>query len=48
MIGFAVMSFKEKWLGGFVAQGLGTSMLQIGNIVKNWKIWIPPTILELF
>ena len=44
MIGFAVMSFKENGWGGFVAQGLGTSMLQIGNIIKNWKIWIPPTI----
>ena len=44
MVGFAVMSFKENGWGGLVAQGLGTSMLQIGNIVKNWKIWIPPTI----
>ena len=44
MIGFAVMSFKENGWGGLVAQGLGTSMLQIGNIVKNWKIWIPPTV----
>lgn len=44
MVGFAVMNFKENGWGGLVAQGLGTSMLQIGNIVKNWKIWIPPTI----
>lgn len=44
MVGFAVMSFKENGWGGLVAQGLGTSMLQIGNIVKNWKIWIPPTV----
>lgn len=44
MVGFAVMSFKENGWGGLVAQGLGTSMLQIGNIVKNWKIWIPPTL----
>ena len=44
MIGFAVMSFKENGWGGFVAQGLGTSMLQVGNIAKNWKIWIPPTL----
>ncbi|MDR1835489.1 MAG: PTS sugar transporter subunit IIC [Fusobacteriaceae bacterium] len=44
MIGFAVMSFRENRWGGLVAQGLGTSMLQIGNIAKNWKIWIPPTL----
>lgn len=42
MIGFAVMSFKENGIGGFIAQGLGTSMLQIPNIIKNPKIWIPP------
>ncbi|MGF6906438.1 PTS transporter subunit IIC [Fusobacterium sp. PH5-44] len=44
MIGFAVMSFRENGWGGLVAQGLGTSMLQVGNIAKNWKIWIPPTL----
>ena len=44
MIGFAVMSFKENSWGGLAAQGLGTSMLQMSNIVKNWKIWIPPTL----
>ncbi len=44
MIGFAVMSFRENKWGGLVAQGLGTSMLQMGNIVKNPRIWIPPTI----
>ena len=42
MVGFAVMSYKENGLGGLVAQGLGTSMLQVPNIMKNWKIWIPP------
>ena len=42
MVGFAVMSFKENKVGGLVAQGIGTSMLQMGNIVKNPKIWIPP------
>lgn len=42
MIGFAVMSFKENKWGGLISQGLGTSMLQMGNIVKNPKIWIPP------
>ena len=44
MIGFAVISFRENRWGGFVAQGLGTSMLQMGNIVKNPRIWIPPTL----
>ena len=44
MIGFAVMSFRENRWGGLVAQGLGTSMLQMPNIVKNPKIWIPPTL----
>lgn len=42
MVGFAVMSFKENKWGGLFAQGIGTSMLQMGNIVKNPKIWIPP------
>ncbi len=41
MIGFAVMSYYENKVGGLVAQGLGTSMLQMGNIVKNPRIWIP-------
>ena len=44
MVGFAVMSFKENKWGGLISQGLGTSMLQMGNIVKNPKIWIPPII----
>ena len=44
MVGFAVMSFKENRWGGLVAQGVGTSMLQMPNIVKNPKIWIPPTL----
>ncbi len=44
MVGFAVMSFKENKWGGLLAQGVGTSMLQMGNIVKNPKIWIPPII----
>ena len=42
MVGFAVMSFKENRWGGLVAQGIGTSMLQMPNIVKNPKVWIPP------
>ena len=44
MIGFAVMSYRENKVGGLVSQGLGTSMLQMGNIVRNPKIWIPPTL----
>ena len=44
MVGFAVMSFRENRWGGLVAQGVGTSMLQMGNIVKNPRIWIPPTL----
>ena len=43
MVGFAVLSFRENRWGGLVSQGLGTSMLQMGNIVKNPKIWIPAT-----
>ena len=44
MVGFTVMSFKENRWGGLVSQGLGTSMLQMPNIVKNPRIWIPPTL----
>ena len=44
MVGFAVMSFRENRWGGLAAQGLGTSMLQMGNIVCNPRIWIPPTL----
>ena len=44
MVGFAVMSFKENRWGGLVSQGIGTSMLQMGNIIKNPKIWIAPII----
>lgn len=44
MIGFAVISFKENGIGGFISQGLGTSMLQISNIVRNPKIMIPPIV----
>ena len=44
MVGFAVMSFKENRWGGLISQGIGTSMLQMGNIVKNPRIWIPPII----
>lgn len=44
MVGFAVMSFAANGIGGLLAQGLGTSMLQIGNIVKKPIIWLPPII----
>ncbi len=44
MVGFAVMSFKENKWGGLISQGLGTSMLQMGNIMKNPRIWIPPIV----
>ena len=44
MVGFAVISFKENRWGGLISQGLGTSMLQMGNIVKNPRIWIPATL----
>ncbi len=42
MVGFAVMSFRENRWGGLVSQGIGTSMLQMPNIVKNPRIWIAP------
>lgn len=41
MIGFAVLSFKENGVGGLISQGVGTSMLQMPNIVRNPKVWIP-------
>ena len=44
MVGFAVMSFPENRWGGLAAQGLGTSMMQMGNIVRNPRVWIPPTL----
>lgn len=44
MVGFAVMSFRENRWGGLLSQGLGTSMLQMGNIMRNPKIWIPAII----
>lgn len=44
MVGFAVMSFKENKWGGLVSQGIGTSMLQMPNIVKNPRVWLPPII----
>lgn len=47
MIGFAIMSLPENGMGGLLAQGLGTSMLQMGNIVRNPKIWIPAIVTSM-
>ena len=47
MVGFAVMSFRENRWGGLISQGLGTSMLQMGNILKNPLIWIPPILTSV-
>lgn len=47
MVGFATMSFKENRWGGLVSQGIGTSMLQMGNILRNPLIFIPPVITSL-
>ncbi len=44
MVGFAVISFKENKWGGLISQGIGTSMLQMSNIIKNPRIWIAPTV----
>jgi len=44
MVGFAVISFRENRWGGLVSQGLGTSMLQMPNIIRNPRIWIAPTL----
>ncbi len=47
MVGFAVMSFRENRFGGLLAQGLGTSMLQMGNIIRKPVIWIPPILTSV-
>lgn len=47
MVGFAVMSFRENKWGGILSQGLGTSMLQMPNIIKNPKIWLPPILASV-
>ncbi len=47
MVGFATMSFRENGWGGLLSQGLGTSMLQMPNIIKNPRIWIPPTVASM-
>ena len=46
MVGFAVLSFRENRWNGIISQGLGTSMLQMGNIVKNPKIWLAPIMVS--
>ncbi len=46
MVGFAVMSFGENRWSGLVSQGVGTSMLQMPNIVKNPRIWLPPILVS--
>jgi len=47
MVGFAVISFRENGIGGLVSQGIGTSMLQMPNIIKNPRIWIPATLASI-
>ena len=47
MVGFAVMSYPENKVGGLISQGIGTSMLQMGNIIKNPRIWIAPIITSM-
>ena len=47
MVGFAIMSWPENKNGGLISQGLGTSMLQMPNIIKNPKIWIPPIVASM-
>lgn len=44
MVGFAIASYRENKVGGLIAQGIGTSMLQMPNIIRNPMIWIPPTL----
>ncbi len=47
MIGFAISSYRENGFGGLIAQGIGTSMLQVPNTIKNPKIWIPPILASI-
>ena len=47
MVGFAVASYRENKMSGLIAQGLGTSMLQVGNIFRNPRIWIPATLTSV-
>ena len=47
MVGFASMSFRENRWGGLISQGIGTSMLQMGNIIRNPRIWIAPIVTSM-
>ena len=47
MVGFAVASYRENKISGLIAQGIGTSMIQMPNIVRNIRIWIPATFASL-
>ena len=47
MVGFAIISFPENKWGGLISQGIGTSMLQMGNIVKNPRVWIAPCVTSM-
>ena len=47
MIGFAFLSYKENKMGGLVAQGIGTSMLQMGNLIKKPLLWIPAILISV-
>src|SRR5690625_4308833 len=47
MVGFAVSSYRDNGFGGFLAQAIGTSMLQVPNIIKNPSILIPPTVASI-
>ena len=46
MVGFAFLSIKENGINGLISQGIGTSMLQMGNIVRNPRVWLPPIIVS--
>ncbi len=47
MVGFAVMSYRENRVGGLLSQGIGTSMLQMPNLIKNPRLWIPPVLTSM-
>jgi uncharacterized membrane protein len=47
MVGFAVASYRENRIGGLMAQGLGTSMLQMPNLMRKPKLWIPPVVASV-
>ena len=47
MVGYAFLSYKENKAGGLVAQGIGTSMLQMGNLIKKPLLWIPPILISV-